>query len=73
MSIRGTRNATIKSTVESTRSEGIELGPGDDDAEGTVENRKSDNDPAGTSAGMIFTKGNEHLLIGVNQADRLAV
>jgi len=72
MTIRGTRNATIKTMVESTRSEGIELGPGDDDAEGTIEYRKSDNDAAGTSEGMIFTKGNEWLPVGTNQADRLA-
>lgn len=71
MTIRSTRNATIKTMVETQRSEGIELGPGDDDIEGTVEYRKSDNDAAGTSEGMIFTKANEHLLIGAKQADRL--
>ena len=71
MTIRSTRNATIKTMVESQRSEGIELGPGDDDIEGTVEYRKSDNDAVGTSSGMIFTKGNEHLALGAKQADRL--
>ena len=72
--IKGTANQSIKTVVESTRSEGIELGPNDDKggyrkgSEGTVEYRKSDNSTG--SLGMVFTKGHEHLPWDVPQADR---
>ena len=71
MTIRGTRNATTMTMVESTRSESWEIGPGDDDVAGTVEYRKSDNDAPGTSAGMIFSSGGDHIPVGQAQADRL--
>ena len=71
MTIRGTRNATIHTISGTQRSEGWEIGPGDDDVDGAVEYRKSDNDAPGTSSGMIFSSGDDHIMIGQAQADRL--
>ena len=73
MTIRGSRNQSIKTTAKDAvnLSWGRELGPGDDDIDGTVEYIQANNDAVGTSAGMIFSKGDDHIMLGTAQADRL--
>lgn len=80
MTIRGSANQSIKTNMTSgSRSESREIGPDDDKggyrkgSEGTVEYRLMDNDPDGTSAGMQFTSGGDHLPWDKPQADRLPV
>lgn len=73
MSIRGSRNQSLKTTAKDAvnLSWGREIGLGDDDIDGTVEYIQANNDAAGTSLGMIFSKGSDHIPSGTAQADKL--